>query len=163
MNMKLKIPTGCHRGFTFVELIIVVVVFLVGTLSVVGELSATIRLNHNYRSEELAWEAAQQTMEQLTTLATSAYDNVLANSTPSFTVPGFSNPADAQGVIQVVPDPTDPDNLASVYVTVSFRNGQGQIVGGDTNLDGIAGVGDVLDMNGILVSPVKLVTKLARR
>jgi hypothetical protein len=141
------------------DLMLASAIFLGVSVSLMSIFITWQKLYQQFRIIQLAWQGAQQKMEELGSQAFANFDLMLTEDRQSFTEP-FSGLIDARGFVQVQPE---ADNMAStVYVTVSFRDSQGRVIGEDTNLNGWEPAED-RNGNGLADSPVQLVTRFARR
>ena len=174
-------PLFGQHGFSFIDVSLSMVVFLLAMVSLLVELVATVQLNESYRAQRLAWVAAIDQMEQLTKAAYSDYQTFLdthrvVNGT-TFTVTGL-NPNDTMGVIRLctatlslngdhantlcASAPSSDDDVVVAYVTVCFRDSRSHVIGEDLDLDGILDAGEDQDGDSLIDSPVQLATRFAR-
>lgn len=151
--------SGPDTAMTLAELL---VSFLVLILAVTGILVAYLRcmeLNDMSRARTLVVKAAASEMDQVA--ATSFAQMKTNHHLRTFTVTGLPN---SRGVIYV--DDTD-GNFLGVAVSISWKQKNGRLMGGDKDLDGQIDTGEttksgVLTFN-VLDSPVLLVSKFFRR
>ncbi len=76
----------------------------------------------------------------------------------TFNIAGFAS-SDAKGVVYITSD-TGYADLKRVRIEVSFKS-RNRVIGGDKDLDGIADVGEDVNIKNELNSPVELVTLIA--
>lgn len=96
---------------------------------------------------------------RLEEIKNTAFDSLPALNGTTFTIPGFAN-NNARGQIQIS-NTIFPD-IREVRLVASFRSKTTRIIGEDTNLDGLLGVGEDTNNNGRLDSPMEIITLVAR-
>lgn len=136
-------------GFSFPELLISTVIFLLACVGILFTFTRYMELNEMTQNSSLALEGAIERMEAVKNTVfnqvTPLYDD------QTFTVAGLAG----LGTIDIVEPTTD---IREVWVTYSWQQNNGRIVGEDLDLDGVLDGGEDSNGNGRLDSPVQLVT-----
>ena len=141
-------------GFTLVELLIAFAVLVTAVAGILLSYLRCMELNEVARCATLSNEEARQRME---TVKATAFDQIKAlYDRAAFATPGI----DGRGVIYV--DDTNPV-LLQVIVSVTWRQKNGRVYGEDANLNGVLDIGEDLNGNAVLDSPVQLVSSIYRR
>ena len=140
-----------HNGFTLLELMIGATIFLFAFLGILGSYLACIELSAVSKNASVALHTAKMKLENIKNVPFSqikaTYHNIV------FTTPTLQG----KGVSYV--DDTDP-TLLKITVSFSWRQANGRIIGEDSNLDGLLNIGEDKNGNGMLDSPVELVTHI---
>jgi prepilin-type N-terminal cleavage/methylation domain-containing protein len=146
---KLAVTDGKRSGFTLIEMLlatfILAPIYLMTMLSFIN----TSQLNDSAKNTALALRACAN---QIETIDSTSFDQIYAayhNAT--FTFNGL------EGIGSVYVDNTQPKVLT---ITTSFcwKDPSERIIGEDHNLNGQLDPGEDLNNNGLIDSPVKLVT-----
>lgn len=140
------------RGITLVE-VLVATAILAGVLcAIVGAFISCAALIDIARNTNTAANAAASFMEEI---RSSSFVNLVDNyDQVTFVLNAIP---ESRGAVFV--DDSNSE-LVKVTITLSWRQGN-RIIGGDTNLNGRLDVGERADADGILESPVKLVTLIS--
>lgn len=138
-----------RNGFTLVELMVAAVIMIIAFVGILVAYIRCLEISEMSKNSSTALTASKSHMEQIknTTFADilATYHNV------AFTAPNLNG----MGVSYV--DASNPD-LLQVTVTFCWRQKSGLRVGEDTDLDGVIDAGEDVNANGMLDSPVQLVT-----
>ena len=138
------------RGFTFFELLIALLIFLVAVGGLVAAQEGCLTLAEGARNLTVAMNAVRQKTEEI---RNAAFPNVAAYNGQTFTMAGWG--VQHMGVVRV--DTTDPA-LVQIFVSVSWRQKGGRVFGEDTDLDGVPDAGEDANGNGRLDSPAGFAT-----
>lgn len=140
------------RGLTLVE-VLVATAILAGVLcAVVGAFISCSALVNIAKSTNTAANAVASLMEEI---RASSFVNLSDNYDRATFV--LNDIPESRGVVYV--DDSNSE-LVKVTITLSWRQGN-RIIGGDANLNGQPDAGERIDADGILESPVKIVTLIA--
>ncbi len=164
-----------NKGFTLVEVMLAVAILAFALCSILATYVSCFVLIATSKNINIATNAALGVVEEIRSHRDPCRDEgtisftEIANNNNNCTgfYPGYNGlnfilneiPS-SRGVVYV--DDTDPDFL-NVTVSVCWRQG-GRIIGEDRDLDGRLDTGeDQSPFNGIIDSPVELVTQIANR
>ncbi len=147
-----------RKALSLVEVMVSVAILVVGLTSILASYANTFILADLARNTSLATNAIRSRIEELKDIS---FDNLDSFNGTTFNLNGFDD-ADAQGRIDVSDINSYPD-LKEIRVVASFRS-RGRVVGEDQNLNGNLDInaGEDLNNNGILDSPVEIVTLIAK-
>ena len=143
-----------NRGFTLVEILLAAAILAFALCGILAMYSTCFVLMATSKNINIATNAAQGLIEEIRsppfTRIISDYNglNFIVNAIPL-----------SRGVVYV--DDTDPE-LLQVTISVCWNQGN-RIIGEDTDLDGVLDAGEDANGNGIIDSPVELVTRIANR
>lgn len=141
-------------GFSLVEILLAVAILAFALCGILTMYSTCFVLTATSKNINIATNAAQGLIEEIRsspfTRIISDYNglNFIVNAIPS-----------SRGVVYV--DDTDPD-LLELTISACWKQGN-RIIGEDTDLDGVLDAGEDANGNGIIDSPVELVTRIANR
>ena len=144
-----KLPKD--RSFTLIELIIAAFILVLTLTGVLLSYIRCLELTDLSKNTSLAIWAAKNRM---TDINNTAFDQIKGN----FNNKGFpAGGLNGKGISYV--DDSNP-NLLKITISVCWKQRNGLIIGEDRNLDGVINIGEDSNRNGILDSPVQLVTYL---
>ena len=155
-------------GFTLIEVVIAMLVVFVAVIGLLAAYASSFELVETARNTTYALNEAQEKIEELRGHTfTDIYTYYTTPPNDRFDVDGISA-TDGEGSIEIINDGSDPQgltsaNLLQVTVTVCWSQRSGRIIGEDTDLDGELDAGEDANGNGIMDSPVMLVTYVANR
>ena len=142
-----------QRGFTLVEVLVASAVLILATTGILLSYLRCLELNEVSRNSSLAVKVAKSKMEEI---KSTAFNNIRT----TFHQVNYSVPGLTARMVSYVDDSTA--DLLEVTVTVCWQQQNGRIYGEDINLNGQLDGGEDTNGNGILDSPVKLVSKIFR-
>ena len=140
---------GDLRGFSLVELMIAAGIFLIAFVGILVSYMACLELNQISKNTSIAVHASKARLEAIKNTAFSQIKATYNNVT--FTAAGLNG----IGVSYV--DDSNP-RLIKITVSFSWKQPSGRVIGEDTNLNGQIDGSEDKNSNGILDSPVELVT-----
>ena len=140
-----------HQAFTLVELMIAVAVFLLAFIGILISYLTCLDLNEMSRNTSMAVHACKARLEAIQNTPFNQMKATYNGST--FTVSGLAG----RGVSYV--DDTNA-RLLQITVSVAWKQPTGRIIGEDIDLDGQLDGGEDKNGNGMLDSPVKIVTSI---
>ncbi|MCR4337382.1 MAG: hypothetical protein NUV91_06205 [Candidatus Omnitrophica bacterium] len=142
-----------ETGLTFVELLMATAILALTMGAILVSYLRCIELSEMARNTAIAVQSARSKMEEIKstdfTQIRATFDNT------GFAVTGMS----ARGAIDV--DDTNAEML-KISVDVSWKQKNGRLLGEDQDLDGAIDAGEDVNNNGILDSPVQIVTHIAQ-
>ena len=151
-----------RKGFTLVELLVAVAIVAFAVCGILSLYVACFGLTKTSRNMSIATNAAQALMEQI---RSSDFNSIVDTyDGMTFTVNSIPN---SKGVVYVNDTidavlGTNPD-LLKVTISVCWKQGS-VVIGEDKNLNGVLNAGeDTAPFNGIIDSPVEIVTQIANR
>ncbi len=143
-----------RAGLTLPELMVAVVILALTVTGILVSYLRCMQLNEISNNMSLAVQVAKSKMEDMKTTAftqiKTTYNNV------SFAVTGLNG----RGVSYV--DDTNA-KLLKLTVTICFKESNKRVIGEDKDLDGVLDAGDDTNGNGMLDSPVELVSYIYDR
>jgi prepilin-type N-terminal cleavage/methylation domain-containing protein len=139
-----------NNGFSLMELMIATAIFTIACIGLLGVFTGCFILNEMSRNLTLAINGAEKEMERIRNLP---FNQISAQDGNIFEIAGIAD-EDSEGMVSV--DDSNP-NLLVVTVSVSWRQSNGRVVGGDKNLNGVLDTGETLD------SPAQLISLMANR
>ncbi len=137
------------NGFTLPELMVTAVIIILVFLGMLLGLIRCLELHELSRNSFLAVSAVKTKVEDIKNTALT--DLVTTYNNVTFTTP------DLNGIGVSYVDNTNPD-LFKITVAFCWRQKNGRIVGEDQNLNGRVDGGEDANGNGILDSPVEIVS-----
>ncbi len=148
-----------NSGFTLVELMIVagiLAVVFTGMLNLFIFTSVQAEMAGN---KTLAISAAQDKLEEI---RDHDYDDIVIDYAGGGTPGNTFNTVGLTGKGAVYVNSSNTELLV-IKVVVSWRNKYNRLIGEDADLDGVLDVGEDLDSNGELSSPITLISMITRR
>ncbi len=139
------------RGLTLVELMVTILVFLPAILSTILVFFRCVALIELSQNMSLAVSESQN---RLMLIETTPFAQIAATYHQQ---PFFSQTLNGRGVTYVQ---TVDTNLLQVTVSLSWIEDNGRTIGEDSDFDGTMDSGEDVNGNGILDSPVELVTMI---
>ena len=136
------------EGFALVEVMVSAVIMILAFVGILVTYMKCMELNEMSRNKSMATKAAKTRMELINT---SAFSSLTANYNNIPFLPAVR----MAGVSYI--NTTNPD-LAQIVVSVCWRQKNGLLVGEDADLDGVLDAGEDTNGNGMIDSPVQLVT-----
>lgn len=147
-SMSYKTIRG-EEGFALAEIMVAAVVMILAFVGILVTYIKCLELNEMSQNKSIATRAAKTRMEQINN---SDFNQLVANfNDVDFLEPGFNG----AGVSYV--NNTNPD-LVQITVSFCWRQKNGLLIGEDANLDGDLDAGEDTNGNGMIDSPVQLVT-----
>lgn len=137
-------------GFTLFELLMALLIFVVAAASLVAAQEGCLTLAEGARNLTTAMNGVRERTE---VIRNANFAAIAAMDGTTFTVPGWN--VAHMGSIRV--DATDTA-LLQVFVSISWRQKSGRIIGEDVDLDGYDVAEDVSPANGRLDSPASYAT-----
>jgi prepilin-type N-terminal cleavage/methylation domain-containing protein len=144
-----------NRAFTLVEVLAATAILAVAICGVLLVYSSCSALLVTSKASNIALDAAMQMMEDIK--AHPFVDIADHYNGMKFSVNGLPNKN--MGVVYV--NDTNPEFLL-VTISVCWKQG-GRVIGEDTDLDGNLDAGEDKNGNGMIDSPVELVTRIVNR
>ena len=152
--MKKKSFKNGSSGFTLVEILVSTAILAIAVTGILISFLKSMELAEVSRNSSLAIQAARGRMEQMRstnfTDIKATYDQVTFGIT------------DLAGIGVSYVDNTDPQFL-KLTVTACWSQRSGRVYGEDKNLNGALNAGEDANGNGILDSPVMLVSYFFQR
>ena len=156
MNDHFRKCVRNRQGVTLPELLVAVFILAIAFVGTLLTYVKCIELNELSRNATIALAAAKNKMIEIQNIPSNQFDQIIGNyNGVSFTTPNF----DGRGVTYVSSTNTD---LLKVTVSLCWRQKNGRMLGEDQNLSGTINAGEDLNGNGILDSPIELVTSIYR-
>ncbi len=140
-----------QEAFTLIELMIAAVVFLLAFVGILLSYLTCIDLNEVSKNTSAAVHACKARLEAVKNTQFVQIKGTYHNTT--FTTAGLTG----KGVVYV--DDTNP-RLLNIVMSFSWRQPSGRVIGEDKDLDGLLDGGEDDNSNGILDSPVELMTSV---
>jgi len=136
-------------GFSLIELLIAVGIFLLAFVGILVSYLTCLELAQLSKNTSIAVHAVKARLE---TIENTAFDQTKATyNNITFTTAGLTG----MGVSYV--DDTNP-RLLKITIPFCWKQPSGRIVGEDTNLNGQVNGSEDKNANGLLDSPVQIVT-----
>jgi type II secretory pathway pseudopilin PulG len=149
VDAKMRTKMKNNDGFTLVELLVATVIIIIAFVGVLLSFIRCMELSEMSKNSSLAVSAAKTRMSQINntpfTLIKNNFDKI------AFDPDGLNG----KGVSYIDDSISD---LLEVKITVCWQQKNGLVVGEDQNCDGIYDVGEDLNGNGELDSPLAMVT-----
>ncbi|MCA9407697.1 MAG: prepilin-type N-terminal cleavage/methylation domain-containing protein [Candidatus Omnitrophica bacterium] len=140
-----------NEGFTLVELMVAAFILSIAIIGILLGYVKCLDLNEMSRNSTIAVAATKSQMEQI---KNTAFNQIFANfDDATFTSAGIN------GIGVTYVDNTNP-TLLQITVSFCWQQKNGQVIGEDSNLDGNLDVGEDTNGNGIVDSPVQIVTNM---
>ncbi|MFC1709898.1 hypothetical protein ACFL2J_07585 [Candidatus Omnitrophota bacterium] len=155
INNKIKIVKS-EKAFSFVELMFSLTVLLIIVVGLMYTYVVCFKLNNASRNLTLVNNALQA---QLESIIATPFDDLSALNGTTFTLNGFSAEV-AVGNIDIY-DSVYVD-LKYVRLVACWEDSENRIIGEDINLDGVLLAAEDIDSDGVVDSPVELVTLISR-
>jgi len=148
-------------GYTLLELIIGIAVFVTVVIAISYAFLRGLALNESARNLNQAMYALQQKTEEIKNFKTQASleEMRLAYDNQTFQLTNFQTNRASIEILNVAGIPIG--QLYRLSVQVSWQDKAGHIIGEDLNLDGVLNVGEDVNGNGRLDSPAQVFTFLA--
>lgn len=150
--MKLrKRKVSVKKGFTLVELLVSSAILIVTIMGILMSYVRSLELAEIAKNKTIAMNAVKTRVEQI---KNSAFANILATYNGiTFTTPDLNG----IGISYVT---TINPNILQVTVSFSWKQNNTHLIGEDKDLDGVLDAGEDTNGNGILDSPVELVSSI---
>lgn len=150
-------PLRAKAGFTLIEVVLAVGILVFVLCGILATYISCFELIATSKNMTLATNTAQRKIEEVRDY--NFYNIYNDYNHQTFSVDEM--PAgDSRGVIYV--DDSNPE-LLRITVSVCWRQRAGRIIGEDSNLNGSLNSGEDLNGNGIIDSPVQLITLITPR
>ena len=138
-----------NTAFTLVELMVGAVILIITFIAILFAYAKCMELNEMSQNSAIAVAAVKTRVEQINN---TAFNQILATyNNVSFTTAGLNG----RGVSYVSNIST---KVLQVTVTFCWKQKNGRVMGEDSNLNGQLNAGEDTNNNGILDSPVEIVT-----
>lgn len=144
-----------ENGFTLTEVLLATAILAFAVCAILAAYISCVALAATSKNTNIATDAALGLAEEIrsTTFAQIFNDYNLFNFT-------LNDIPESRGVVYV--NDTNPE-LLEVTISICWKQGN-RIIGADTNLNGILDAGEQdIDGDGLIHSPVQLVTRISNR
>jgi len=148
-----------ERGFSLVELVVVTGILSVTITSMLQMYIYTSTQSELSGNLTSAVSEAQTKIEEIRTVT---YDSIATNYASGGTPGNIFDTTLITGKGVVTIDSSNAE-LLEIEVVVCWRDKYNRIIGEDTDLDGVLDPGEDANNNGVIDSPVELVTYFTRR
>lgn len=145
------------KGFTLIEVMIATAILVTVLCGILATYIACFELISTSKNLTLAINSAQRKIEEIRNYSFSGISTDYNWTT--FTVDEITL-ENSRGIVYV--DNSNPD-LLEITISVCWRQRGNRIIGEDLDLDGILDAGEDSNANGIIDSPVQLVTLITQR
>ncbi|MDD4954470.1 MAG: prepilin-type N-terminal cleavage/methylation domain-containing protein [Candidatus Omnitrophica bacterium] len=142
------------KSFTIIEVLIALAILIIAISSILVTYLSCFMLIDTDKNINIATNAAQALMEEIRSTPFTEIMNDYNGL--NFTI---NDIPESMGVVYV--DDTNPE-LLQITISACFRH-RGRVIGEDSNLNGNLDVGEDVNGNGIIDSPVELTTRIANR
>ncbi|MDD4899686.1 MAG: type II secretion system protein [Candidatus Omnitrophica bacterium] len=143
------------RGFSLVEIVVAVGILAFALCAILAAYVSFFVLSNTSKNINIASNAALSLMEEIR--STSFFQIYNTYNGLNFTLNDIPQ---SRGVVYV--NNTNPE-LLEVTVSVCWRQQNNRVIGEDLNLNGVLNAGEDTNGNGIIDSPVELVTRIANK
>src|SRR3989338_319004 len=148
-----KRKSQTQKGFTLVELLISSAILMIAIVGILVSYLRCLELAEIAKNKTTAMNAVKSRMEQI---KNTDFANVMANyNSVTFTTPGLNGMGGSYVTTTII----NPDVL-EVTISFSLKQTNTHLIGEDTNLNGVVNGGEDKNGNGILDSPVQLVSSI---
>ena len=138
-------------GFTLVELLVSSAILIVTIVGILVSYVRSLELAEVAKNKTIAMSAVKSRMEQI---KNTAFDNIVSTyNNVTFTTSNLNG----TGVSYVT---TVSTNVLQVTISFSWKQSNTHLIGEDKDLDGALDGGEDANGNGILDSPVQLVSSI---
>ncbi len=144
----------CKQGFTLPELLIATTVVLLTSLGILFTYVQCLELNRINHETSLVLQAARNLMEEIRSVSPSMVHDTYNEKTFLLEEP--------QGIILAAVNDQDPQ-LLLVTVKCFWKQAKGRMIGEDNDFNGMLDLGEDLNKNDVLDSPITLVTYVYNR
>lgn len=150
-----------RNGFTLVELMLTTAILAIAIIGVFSIYNASIVLSDMAGALTQMANIARYKLESLYTENFDSLDN---HNGETFNLSGFGSDTlavkEAKGVYKIS---SYSPNLKRVTASITYKTKGGRIIGEDSNLNGVLDLGEDINGDSRLSSPVELTTIIARK
>jgi Tfp pilus assembly protein PilV len=157
---EIRIKNLGKEGFSLAELMVATFILIIALVGILISYLKCLELNEFNKNSSYAVVAAKNRMEQIkdtdfTQLVGAWNDDVFSSSDLGELDSLGGSSRFASGVSYVDSSVSD---LYEITVSVCWRQKSGRVIGEDLDLDGVLDAGEDVNGNGMIDSPVQLIT-----